>query len=83
VNLEIAVQYLVDPNHIKLAFYSMQDPQYQMKSFVEDAIRAIVPTMLLEQLFLEKERISLEIKDDLAKKMTGYGSFIISSYFFI
>lgn len=40
---------------------------------MDDAIRTIVPTMELEHLFLEKEKISTSIKDELAKKMTEYG----------
>jgi len=73
VTLSISIQYLVEPEHIKLAFYSMENPHVQMESFVEDAIRSIVPTMELEHLFLEKEKISAAIKDELAKKMTSYG----------
>jgi len=73
VTLTIAIQFLVESEHVQLAFYSMENPQRQMTSFVEDALRAIVPTLELEHLFLEKEKISLEIKDVLCKKMKSYG----------
>jgi len=79
VTLSIAIQYLVEADHVKLAFYSMEHPHIQMESFVEDAIRSIVPTMELEHLFLEKEKISSAIKDELAKKMTGYGWSIVDT----
>jgi len=79
VTLSISIQYCVDAFHVKLAFYSMEQPHLQMESFVEDAIRSIVPTMELEHLFLEKEKISLAIKDELAKKMTEYGWSIIDT----
>jgi len=79
VTLSIAIQYLVEEQHVKLAFYSMEHPHIQMESFVEDAIRSIVPTMELEHLFLEKEKISSSIKDELAKKMTGYGWSIVDT----
>jgi regulator of protease activity HflC (stomatin/prohibitin superfamily) len=79
VTLSISIQYLVEPDHIKLAFYSMEHPHIQMESFVEDAIRSIVPTMELEHLFLEKEKISSAIKNELAKKMTGYGWTIVDT----
>lgn len=41
--------------------------------------RAIVPTLELEQLFMEKEHISNEIKENLAKKMQDYGYSIIDT----
>lgn len=73
VTLSISIQYLVEPDNVKLAFYSMENPHVQMESFVEDAIRAIVPTMELEHLFLEKDKIGASIRDELAKKMNTYG----------
>jgi len=73
VTLMIAIQFQVQEEHVQLAFYSMENPQKQMISFVEDALRAIVPTLELEHLFLEKEKISLEIKELLSKKMKSYG----------
>jgi len=79
VTLSISIQYLVEADRVKLAFYSMEHPHIQMESFVEDAIRSIVPTMELEHLFLEKEKISSAIKDELAKKMTGYGWSIVDT----
>jgi len=79
VTLSISIQYRVEPEHVKQAFYSMENPERQMTSFVEDAIRAIVPTLELEQLFLEKEKVSVEIREDLAKKMTTYGYSIIDT----
>jgi len=79
VTLSIAIQYMVEPEHVKKAFYSMEHPHIQMESFVEDAIRSIVPTMELEHLFLEKEKISSAIRDELAKKMTSYGWSIVDT----
>jgi len=73
VTLTIAIQFVVDTEHIQLAFYSMENPQKQMTSFVEDALRSIVPTLELEHLFMEKEKISFEIKESLSKKMASYG----------
>lgn len=79
VTLSISIQYTVKPDDVHTAFYSMENPVLQMQSFVEDAIRSIVPTLELEQLFLEKEKISLEIREDLAKKMAAYGYSIVDT----
>jgi len=79
VTLTISIQYRVEPENIHTAFYSMQNPTGQMQSFVEDAIRSIAPTLELEQLFIEKDKISREIREDLAKKMTTYGYTIVDT----
>jgi len=73
VTLSISIQYKVEAGNVQIAFYSMENPHSQMESFVEDAIRSIVPTMELEHLFLEKEKISAAIKNELSHKMTNYG----------
>jgi len=79
VTLKIAIQYLVESEHVQLSFYSMTNPNAQMQSFVEDAIRSIVPALELEQLFMEKDKIGTEIREDLAKKMTSYGYSIVDT----
>jgi len=79
VTLSVAIQYLVESDHVEQAFYSMENPVWQMQSFVEDAIRSVVPMMELEHLFLEKDKISTEIKEALCKKMQGYGYTIVDT----
>jgi len=79
VTLTIAIQYMVEENQVKRAYYSMENPSLQMQSFVEDAIRSIVPTLELEHLFVAKDKISKEIMEDLAKKMTNYGYTIVDT----
>lgn len=79
VTLSLSLQVRVEPENVKLAFYSMEDPSSQMKSFVEDSLRSIVPTMDLDHLFLEKIKVSAEVKDDLAKRMHSYGYSIIDA----
>jgi len=79
VTLSVAIQYLVEPEHVENAFYSMENPVWQMQSFVEDAIRSVVPMMELEHLFLEKDKISTEIREALCKKMQGYGYTIVDT----
>mmetsp|Transcript_20394 Transcript_20394/g.28600 ORF Transcript_20394/g.28600 Transcript_20394/m.28600 type:complete len:296 (+) Transcript_20394:71-958(+) len=79
VIMNIAVQFVVIQENIQTAFYSMEDPNAQIQSFVENSLRSIVPTMDLDHLFLEKEKISHEIKDDLAKAMAGYGYTIVDT----
>jgi len=73
VTLKVAIQYQVENDQVQMAFYSMQNPEGQMTSFVEDALRAVVPTLELEHLFLEKEKVSVEIKESISKRMKSFG----------
>jgi len=79
VTLTIAIQYKVDEENVKKAYYSMESPSLQMQSYVEDAVRSIVPSMELEHLFIAKDKISHEIMEALAKKMNQYGFTIITT----
>lgn len=79
VEMRIAVQYLVHPDMVKTAHYSMQNPLAQITSFVENSLRAISPTMELDQLFAEKDRVAREIKADLAAKMESLGYTIVDT----
>jgi len=71
VNLQIAVQYKVE--NVEQAFYSMADPFHQMRSYIEDSVRGIVPKLTLDKLFETKHEIGDAVNNHLAKEMTHYG----------
>lgn len=73
VTLGIAMQYLIQPENTFSAFYSLSDPNYQLKSLVESCIRNIVPQNTIEQLSVSQESISDKIKNQLEAKFTEYG----------
>jgi len=68
VTLAISIQYLITPENVEKAFYSMQDPRSQVASFVENTLRSMAPNLILDDLFSQKDKVSQHIKDDLAKK---------------
>eukprot|EP01119_Soliformovum_irregulare_P014116 TRINITY_DN3832_c0_g1_i1.p1 TRINITY_DN3832_c0_g1~~TRINITY_DN3832_c0_g1_i1.p1 ORF type:complete len:297 (+),score=75.87 TRINITY_DN3832_c0_g1_i1:119-1009(+) len=79
ITLSVAIQYSVEDGHVEQAFYSMENPVWQMQMFVEDAIRSVVPNMELEHLFMEKDKVSNEINEALSKKMQSYGYTIVDT----
>ncbi|GFH14600.1 PHB domain-containing protein, partial [Haematococcus lacustris] len=59
------------------AFYKLTDSRQQISSYIFDVVRATVPKLELDSVFLEKEEIAKGIKEELTKSMTGYGYMIL------
>lgn len=69
----ISVQYRVVPEHAADAWYTLQNAEEQMTSFVLDIARATIPSMKLDDVFEHKDRISQAVKMALTEKMKDYG----------
>lgn len=76
VKVPCAVQYQVNPDKVREAYYKLEDPQEQIESYVFDIVRAEVPRKTLDDLFLSKDDISEAVQKSLQKVMDEYG-FII------
>ncbi len=76
VKVPVAVQYQVNPDKVREAFYKLEDPEEQIESYVFDIVRAEVPRKTLDALFLSKDDISEAVQESLQKVMDEYG-FII------
>ncbi|KAL6753449.1 band 7 family-domain-containing protein [Haematococcus lacustris] len=77
VTLVISVQYNVSKENVYDAFYKLTDSRQQISSYIFDVVRATVPKLELDSVFLEKEEIAKGIKEELTKSMTGYGYMIL------
>lgn len=73
VKVPVAVQYQVNPEKVKEAYYKLEDPQEQIESYVFDIVRAEVPRKTLDALFLSKDDISEAVQESLQKVMDDYG----------
>lgn len=79
VNMSIAVQYKVDNLNVFKAFYGLDEPSSQMASYIEDAIRAAVPKLSLDEVFEKKDEIALDIQETVAEEMKTYGYIIVKT----
>lgn len=79
VHLVVAVQYQVSREHIYDAFYRLTNSNQQISSYVFDVVRATVPKLTLDEVFVEKEMIAAAVKDELTKAMSGFGFHIIGA----
>jgi len=73
VNVNVVIQYRILEDKIFEAFYSLEEPQKQIQSFVFDVVRSEVPKITLDHLFAEKDRIALSVKLLLKDSMNKFG----------
>lgn len=79
VNLIVSVQYFVMPGKVYEAFYRLDDPTKQITSFVFDVVRAKVPEIKLDEVFVKKDEIADAVKGQLAQVMDDFGYGIMSA----
>ncbi len=79
VQVLVSVQYVVRPENLFEAFYKLQDPVSQINAYVFDVVRARVPGIKLDDLYLKKDEIAVSIKDELSETMGSFGFNIVNA----
>ncbi|MGC6523664.1 MAG: SPFH domain-containing protein [Flavobacteriaceae bacterium] len=79
VRLKVSVQYKVIKEKVYEAFYKLDYPQDQITSYVFDVVRAEVPKMKLDDVFVKKDDIAIAVKTELNEAMMEYGYDIIKT----
>ncbi len=79
VRLKVSVQYKVIRDKVYDAFYKLDYPHDQITSYVFDVVRAEVPKMKLDDVFVRKDDIAIAVKSELNEAMMDYGYDIIKT----
>jgi len=79
VKLKVSVQYVVIREKVYDAFYKLEYPHEQITSYVFDVVRAEVPKMKLDDVFVRKDDIAIAVKSELQEAMLDYGYDIIKT----
>lgn len=79
VKLKVSVQFKVIKNKVYDAFYKLDYPHDQITSYVFDVVRAEVPKMKLDDVFVKKDDIAIAVKSELNDAMMEYGYDIIKT----
>ena len=79
VKLKVSVQYKVIREKVYDAFYKLDYPHEQITSYVFDVVRAEVPKMKLDDVFVKKDDIAIAVKTELNDAMMEYGYDIIKT----
>ena len=79
VKLKVSVQYVVIREKVYDAYYKLEYPHEQITSYVFDVVRAEVPKMKLDDVFVKKDDIAIAVKSELQEAMLDYGFDIIKT----
>ena len=79
VKVSISVQfYVLDKKEFE-AFYKLDNTEQQITSYVFDVVRARVPKLTLDDLFVKKDDIADAVKDELTEIMGQFGYGIVKA----
>ncbi|KAF8056835.1 HIR3 [Scenedesmus sp. PABB004] len=79
VTLVVSVQFQVVPESLYDAFYRLTDYRTQIRSYVFDVVRATVPKINLDDVFVTKEEIANDVREELGKEMSTFGFTILQA----
>jgi len=79
VHLVVSVQYQAIWEKIFDAYYRLTNPPEQIKAYVFDVVRAEVPKIDLDDIFMTKDDIAKAIKEELTKVMEDFGFKILKT----
>jgi regulator of protease activity HflC (stomatin/prohibitin superfamily) len=79
IKLQASVHVQVMQNRVKEACYELDDPYAQISSYIFDVVRAEVPKLDLDDVFVRKDDIANAVKSELSENMEKYGYRIIQT----
>lgn len=71
--LHLSVQYKVLPEKVYDAYYQLADAVAQMHSYIDNVVRAFVPTLDLDDVFEKQDDIQKTVQETLKAVMEKYG----------
>lgn len=71
--LHLSVQYKVLPDKVYDAYYQLADAVSQMHSYIDNVVRAFVPTIDLDDVFEKQDDLQKTVQDTLKAVMEKYG----------
>ena len=79
IRMKVSVQYQVIRTQVGDAYYRLENPENQITSFVFDVVRAEVPKLKLDDVFVRKDDIAVAVKSELQEAMNSYGYDIVKA----
>lgn len=72
-DVSVAIQHRVKPENTELAFYSLHNPNEQIKAYTGNSLRSIISKMMLTELFESLDTVSHEVSQSLSSRMEKCG----------
>jgi len=71
--IDIAIPWKIKKEHSVNAWFSLNKPDEQIKSYVENVIRSSISQITIDELFETQEQIADKVRDELSQKMGVHG----------
>lgn len=78
-DIDVNVQLKIKQENTELAYFSLDNPDEQIKSYIENIIRSTAPDYNLDELFVQQGDISHKINDSLVGKLEGHGYTVVDT----
>lgn len=78
-DIDINVQTKIKPDNTELAFFSLDDPHEQIRSYIEGVIISDAPRYDLDELFTEQGKISHKINETLVDRLEEFGFTVVAT----
>ncbi|BDR53335.1 peptidase [Bombiscardovia nodaiensis] len=79
VTVIVSTQYRVEPKNVATAYYELQDPAGQLRSYMEDALRSAIPSLTLDDAFARKDDIASDVQRTVGQEMQQFGFSVIKT----
>ena len=79
VNIPVAVQFRPLEMRVREAYYSLSQPEEQIRSYVFDTIRTTLADLTLDEAYSNKDAIANDVENRLQRQMQQYGYEIAST----
>lgn len=78
LKVPIRVQYKVREEHADDAFYKLEDPEEQIRSYIVNQVRATASGLTFDALFQARDTFESDVSDTLEGRMRSFGYEIIN-----
>lgn len=78
VTLPVTVQYRVQQDKVKEAYYELEDPEAIITGLVLNEVKSTSAAMRLEDIFSSRDRIEIGVKEMLEERLGAYGYEIVN-----
>ena len=79
VTVVASTQFRVAPEAVATAYYELQDPAGQLRSYMEDALRFAIPALTLDDAFARKDDVAADVQKTVGTEMSRFGFTVVKT----
>ena len=79
VTIVASTQYRVNPDNVAKAYYELRDPQGQLRSYMDDALRSAIPMLTLDDAFARKDSVAADVQQTVGSEMARFGFTVVKT----